>query len=38
MSVIETCRLRKIAPWGYIAIVLTQARKGIKHPPIPAAC
>lgn len=38
LSVIETCRLRKIDPWSYIAIVLTQARKGIKHPPIPAAC
>jgi transposase len=34
LSVIETCRLRKIDPWGYIAMVLTQARRGIKHPPI----
>jgi hypothetical protein len=38
LSVVETCRLRKVDPWSYIAIVLTQARKGIKHPPIPAAC
>jgi IS1 family transposase len=37
LSVVETCRLRKIDPWSYIAIVLTQARKGIKHPSIPAA-
>jgi hypothetical protein len=37
LSVVETCRLRKIHPWSYIAIVLTQARKGIKHPSIPAA-
>jgi IS1 family transposase len=36
LSVIETCRLRKVDPWSYIAIVLTQARKGIKHPLIPA--
>lgn len=35
LSVVETCRLRKVDPWSYIAIVLTQARKGIKHPPIP---
>lgn len=37
LSVIETCRLRKIDPWGYIAMVLTQARRGIKHPPIPVS-
>lgn len=37
LSVVETCRLRKVDPWSYIAIVLTQARKGIKHSPIPAA-
>jgi transposase len=35
--VIETCRLRKVDPWGYIAILLTKARRGIKHPPIPVA-
>ncbi|BAZ38172.1 hypothetical protein NIES4101_41080 [Calothrix sp. NIES-4101] len=23
LSVIETCRLRKVDPWGYIAMVLT---------------
>lgn len=37
LSVIETCRLRKIDSWGYIAMVITQARKGIKHPPKPVA-
>ncbi len=31
LSMIETCRLRKIDPWSYIAMVLTQARRGIKH-------
>lgn len=35
LSVIETCRLRKVDPWNYIAQVLTQARRGIKNPPIP---
>ncbi|MEM7725393.1 MAG: hypothetical protein AAF208_03360 [Cyanobacteria bacterium P01_A01_bin.45] len=35
LSVIETCRLRKVDPWSYIAQVLTQARRGIKNPPIP---
>jgi len=37
LSVIETCRLRKVDPWSYIAMILTQARRGIKHPPIPVA-
>lgn len=37
LSVVETCRLRKVDPWNYIAMVLTQARKGIKHPSIPIA-
>jgi transposase len=37
LSVIETCRLRKVDPWAYIAMILTQARRGIKHPPIPLA-
>jgi transposase len=37
LSVIETCRLRKVDPWVYIAMILTQARRGIKHPPIPLA-
>jgi transposase len=37
LSVVETCRLRKVDPWSYVAQVLTQARRGIKHPPIPVA-
>lgn len=37
LSVIETCRLRKIDPWSFIAAVLAQARKGILPPAIPAA-
>ena len=36
LSVIETCRLRKVDPWSYIAQVLAQARKGILPPRIPA--
>ncbi|WP_347566449.1 transposase [Scytonema sp. UIC 10036] len=35
LSVIETCRLRKIDPWSYIATVIAQARKGIFPPPFP---
>jgi IS1 family transposase len=35
LSVVETCRLRKVDPWSYVAQVLTQARRGIKHPAIP---
>lgn len=37
LSIVETCRLRKVDPWSYLAQVLTQARRGIKHPPIPVA-
>ncbi len=36
LSVIETCRLRKIDPWKYIAQVITQRRKGFSPPSIPA--
>ena len=35
LSVIETCRLRQINPWIYIAQVLALARKGINSPPFP---
>jgi transposase len=35
LSVIETCRLRQINPWTYIAEVLATARKGINPPPFP---
>jgi len=37
LSVIETCRLRKVDPWTYIASVIAQGRKSISPPPIPAA-
>lgn len=35
LSVIETCRLRDINPWTYIAEVLALARQGIGPPPFP---
>jgi IS1 family transposase len=35
LSVIETCRLRNINPWIYIASVLTNARQGLSPPPFP---
>ncbi len=35
LSVIETCRLRKVDPWSYIAKVITLGRKGILPPSIP---
>ena len=38
LSVIETCRLRKVDPWNYIATLLAQARKGIFNTPIPNTC
>ena len=37
LSVIETCRLRQVNPWAYIANVIAQGRKGISPPPIPVA-
>jgi transposase len=33
LSVIETCRLREINPWTYIASVLANARQGLSPPP-----
>ena len=33
LSVIETCRLRDINPWIYIAEVLANARQGLSPPP-----
>jgi IS1 family transposase len=36
LSVIETCRLRNLNPWTFIFQVITNARKGITPPPIPA--
>jgi transposase len=35
LSVIETCRLRNLNPWNYIAKVLALARQGINPPPFP---
>jgi transposase len=35
LSVIETCRLREINPWIYIASVLALARQGLSPPPFP---
>ncbi len=35
LSVIETCRLRDINPWTYIAEVLAGARQGLSPPPFP---
>ena len=37
LSVIETCRLREINPWIYIAEVLALARQGIGPPPFPVS-
>jgi transposase len=36
LSVIETCRLRQVNPWNYIAEVLGLARQGISPPTFPA--
>ncbi len=33
LSVIETCRLRQVNPWTYIASVIALARKGRSSPP-----
>jgi transposase len=35
LSVIETCRLREINPWTYIASVLANARQGLSPPTFP---
>ena len=35
LSVVETCRLRDINPWIYIAEILALARKGLAPPPFP---
>lgn len=37
LSVIETCRLRNLNPWNYIAKVLALARQGINPPPFPVS-
>jgi len=35
LSVIETCRLRDVNPWDYIAKVLAKARRGLAPPTFP---
>lgn len=35
LSVIETCRLRKVDPWKYISEVIKLARKGLSPPKFP---
>ena len=35
-SVIETCRLRKVSSWRYLATVIDAARKGLAPPSLPA--
>jgi|GEM_PF-3190299 len=37
LSVIETCRLRKVDSWTYIAQVIALGRKGILPPDINVA-
>lgn len=37
LSIIETCRLREINPWIYIAEVLAFARKGLAPPTVPVS-
>jgi IS1 family transposase len=36
LSVIETCRLRNLNPWTYLAQVICRRRKGLAAPLIPA--
>ena len=40
LSVIQTCRLRDVDPWSYIAQTIARGRKGLDPLPIPpaAAC
>jgi len=37
LSVVETCRRRKLDPWSYIADVLARARTDLRHQPVPVA-
>jgi hypothetical protein len=37
LSVIQTCRLRDVDPWSYIAQTLARGRKGLDPLPIPSA-
>ena len=37
LSVVETCRLRQVNPWTYIASVIALARKGLSPPELAQA-
>lgn len=37
LSVVQTCRLRHVDPWSYIAQTIARGRKGLDPLPIPAA-
>src|SRR4051794_26967402 len=37
LSVIETCRKRGVDVWNYVRDLITAARAGLPHPPIPTA-
>jgi len=37
MSVIETCRKRRIDAWAYARDLIAAARSGVELPKIPAA-
>jgi hypothetical protein len=34
ISVIETCRLRGVEPWDYVALTIARGRKGLAPPTI----
>jgi hypothetical protein len=36
LSVIETCRLRNLKPWTFLAQVIRQRRKGLPAPSLPS--
>jgi len=37
LSVVETCRRRRVDPWSYIADTLARARTDLHHLPVPVA-
>jgi len=37
LSVVETCRRRRVDPWSYIADTLARARTDRRHLPVPVA-
>jgi hypothetical protein len=36
MTVVETCRKRKVDPWTYARDLIAAARTGAPHPKVPA--